>query len=100
MSSFRAEVPHQLGQDEARRRLQSFIDKVSQQFREHVTHLTSDWQENILRFTLTTYGFNVAGTLTVEDDVARVEGKLPLAALLFKGKIEKTITSEMQRELA
>lgn len=100
MSSFRAEVTHQLGADEAKRRLQSFIEKVSHQFREHVTHLASDWQENILRFTLTTYGFHVAGTLTVEEAVARVEGKLPLAALLFKGKIEQTIASELQRELA
>lgn len=100
MSSFCAEVTHCLGKEEAKQRLQSFIEKVRQQFQEQVSHLQSDWQDHTLHFALSTYGMNVSGTLTVESDRARVEGKLPLAAMMFKGKIEKTIASELERELA
>jgi hypothetical protein len=100
MSSFRAEVPHCLGKDAAKQRLQTFIDKISQQFQEQVTHLQRDWQDHTLHFSLTTYGMNVTGTLTVENDLARIEGKLPLAAMMFRGKIEKTVVGELERELA
>jgi hypothetical protein len=100
MSSFSKEVPHQLGRNEAKQRLQTFLEKVTQQFQEHVTKLNGEWDDNVLRFAFTTYGFNITGTLTVEENVARVEGKLPLAALLFKGAIEQSIGDELKRELA
>ena len=58
------------------------------------------WNDNTLDFSLTTYGFDIKGRLTVDDNLACLEGKLPLAALAFKGKIEKSIASELQRELA
>jgi hypothetical protein len=100
MSSFRTEVAHELGQEVATERLKSFLKKVSERYRDQVSHLDGTWTDNVLRFSLTTYGFDISGTLTVEDQLARLEGKLPLAALAFRGKIEQSIASELQRELA
>ena len=99
MASFRTEVPHGLGKEQATQRLKAFLERVSQVYQEHVTHLESSWDAQTLRFSFTTYGLNISGTLIVEDDRARVEGKLPLAALAFKGKIEKSIASELERAL-
>ena len=48
---------------------------------------------------MTTYGFTISGKLTVDDSSARIEGQLPFAALAFKGKIEKSIAEEMQKQL-
>lgn len=99
MPSFRAEVAHQLSQPEATRRLKAFLENLQQRFREQVTHLDGQWEANTLRFSLVTYGLDISGTLTVDEHSARVEGRLPLAALAFKGKIEKSIAAELSREL-
>jgi hypothetical protein len=99
MSSFRTEVQHQLGKEKATERLTTFLEQVAERYRDQVTHLDGAWTENILKFALTTYGFNISGMVTVEDSLVRLEGKLPLAALAFRGKIEQSIASELEREL-
>ena len=100
MSSFRTEVQHELGKEKATDRLKTFLDHVAERYKDQVTHLDGAWTENILKFALTTYGFNISGTVTVEDALVRLEGKLPLAALAFRGKIEQSIAAELKRELS
>jgi hypothetical protein len=100
MPSFRTEVPHQLGQQQATERLKRFLDAVRERYKEFVTDLQGHWADNVLTFSLKTYGFKIDGTLTVDDDAARLAGNLPLAALAFRGKIEQSIASELRRELA
>lgn len=99
MPSFRTEVPHPLQKDDATDKLKVFLEIIAERYRDQVSHLNGDWQENVLSFALTTYGFTVSGTLTVEDYVARLEGQLPLAALAFRGKIEQGIAQELRRAL-
>ena len=48
---------------------------------------------------MTTYGFTISGTLTVDDTSAQLAGQLPFAALAFKGKIEKSIADELKKTL-
>jgi hypothetical protein len=100
MPSFSTEVPHQLGKEQATQRLKSFIEMVSQRFKEQVSRMEGSWEDHELNFSLTTYGFNISGQLTVEDDRAHLTGELPLAAAIFKGKIEESIAEELRRELA
>ncbi len=100
MPSFNTEVEHQLGQEEATARLRKLLDQVRQQYSGFVTELQGDWDDNVLTFSLKTYGFKIDGTLTVEDRLARLQGNLPFAALAFRGKIEQSITGELRRELA
>lgn len=99
MPGFQAEVPHSLGKTEALDRLKSFVDRVQEKYRSQVDTMDGAWEENVLSFSLATFGMKVAGTLTVEESIARVEGKLPLAAMFAKGTIEKTITGELQSAL-
>ena len=99
MPSFKAEAPHELGREEALNRLKGFLAKVEQEYQAQVSKMESTWEEHILNFALTTYGFKIEGQLLVEDDKARIEGKLPLAAVAFRGKIEKSISQALSSAL-
>ncbi len=100
MPSFKTEVPHHLGKEQAVERLRSFLDGVAEKYKDQVSSLDGNWTDNILDFALTTFGFSVTGKLTVEEDVARLDGQLPFAAVAFRGKIEKGIASELERALS
>lgn len=100
MPGFGTEVDHSLGQEEATRRLKGFVDQVGEQYKDQVSHMEGEWVEHVLNFALTTYGFKISGTLEVEDDKARLQGKLPFAAMAFRGKIEQSIASEIRRALS
>ena len=99
MPGFGSEVGHQLGQEAAIERLKTFLDKVRERYKDQVSKLDGDWNENVLNFSLTTYGFTIDGVLTVEESVVTLTGKPPFAALAFRGKIESSITAELEKAL-
>lgn len=99
MPSFGTEVSHALGQVQATTRLKSFIDNVRHQYREQISDMSGAWNENVLDFSLTSMGLTVKGKLTVEEGLARVAGHLPLAAVMFRGQLEKSIARELGRAL-
>jgi hypothetical protein len=100
MPSFNTEVAHQLGQEQATARLKSFLDQVRLRYQDFVSDLQGNWTDNVLTFSLKTYGFAIDGTLTVSDTTARLAGTIPFAALAFRGKIEQSIAGELRRELS
>ncbi|HIA19800.1 MAG TPA: hypothetical protein EYN70_10360 [Planctomycetaceae bacterium] len=99
MPGFGSEVGHQLGQEAAIECLKTFLDRVRERYKDQVSKLDGDWNENVLNFSLTTYGFTIDGVLTVEESVVTLAGKLPFAAIAFKGKIESSITAELEKAL-
>lgn len=100
MPEFCTEVRHDLGAPEATDRLTRFVEQVRSQYQEQVSQVDGQWQDHVLTFSITTYGFTIDGTLAVHDDRAEVRGTLPFAALPFRGKIEQSIASELRRELS
>ena len=100
MPTFRAEVAHALGQAEATARLKRFVENAQERFKDEVSHMEGAWNDNTLDFSLTTYGVTISGSLTVDDAVASVTGQLPLAALPFRGKIERSIAEELRQALS
>lgn len=99
MPGFQVNVPHGLGKEQATERLKVFLQKVAERYKDQVSKMEGNWVDNVLNFAMTTYGFTISGKLTVEDSSARIEGQLPFAALAFKGKIEKSISEELQKQL-
>ena len=99
MPAFSTQVAHELGQHQATEKLKTFLDGVAEKYKDQVSKLEGNWEENVLNFSLTTYGFNITGTLTVEEEVARLDGQLPFAAVAFKGKIQQGIAGELERAL-
>lgn len=99
MPGFGSEVEHQLGQEAAIECLKTFLDRVRERYKDQVSKLDGEWSENVLDFSLTTYGFTIDGTLTVEDQLVTLKGTLPFAAIAFRGKIESSIASELEKAL-
>lgn len=100
MPGFNVEVPHQLGKEQALERLRPFVEKVAERYKDQVSKVDGNWVENVLNFTLTTYGFNISGAMTVEENAVRLQGQIPFAAMPFRGKIEQTIGEQLQKQLA
>lgn len=99
MPSMNVEVPHTLGQAEATNRLRDFIERVKAKYEGKVSNVTAAWNENVLDFSFTTFGFTIPGQLTVEGTLARVTGDLPFAAMFFQGQIEQSIRDELAKAL-
>ena len=100
MPSMTLAVPHQLGQEGATDRLKHFLEKVKRHYSGQVSDLSENWTDNLLQFGFTTYGFRIDGKLTVEPAQIVIDGQLPFAAMMFKGKIEQSIRSELTKLLA
>lgn len=99
MPGFSIEAPHSLGRDEARERLVSFLEKIQEHYANQVSDLTQDWDGDRLDFSFTTYGFQISGAAEVNESVVHCKGSLPMAAMLFKGRIEQTIRENLLRVL-
>ncbi len=85
------QIPHTLGREEAKRRIQEQLPKV----RGQVTDLGEQWQDNTLTFHFTVMGFKVGGTLAVEDTSANLDVDLPMPAMVVKGMIEQRARQEL-----
>lgn len=100
MPAISMSVVHNLGTAEAVGRLTSFLDEVRRDHGDKVSDVRGGWEGNTLQFSFTTYGMAIQGMLTVEDAAVKIAGKIPLAALLFRGQVEKTIREELLKLLS
>lgn len=90
-------VPHALDPQEATKRLQGFLERVRSRYEDQVSDLQESWEENTGRFSFKSYGFSVKGSVAVEVSEVRVEGDLPFAAMMFKGRVEQTLRENLER---
>lgn len=93
-------VSHQLGADVATERVKQLLEKVRSQYAGQLSDLEESWDERLGTFGFTTYGFHIKGTVAIEPTEVRIDGELPFAAVMFKGRIEQTIRDEMSKLLA
>jgi hypothetical protein len=96
---FNIEVPHQLTAEEAKRRLEKKAEFLHGRFGDQVKDMTQSWEGNVLSFGFKTLGMRIDGTVGVEDNQVVVNGDLPFAAMLFKGKIESEIREQLEHVL-
>jgi hypothetical protein len=100
MPRFAVEAPHQLGQEEAIARVKGLLERVKDRYQSQVSGLEESWADNVLSFRFTTYGFKIKGMLTAQPTIVKIDGELPFAAVMFKGRIEQTIRDELVKRLA
>ncbi len=100
MPAFTAEVPHSLGQQAARERLESFLQKISEKYKGQIGDLTGAWNDDVLNFAFSTYGIKISGNLAVQEDKVVMNGELPFSAMMFKGKIVGGIQDALENALA
>jgi len=90
-------VEHRLPQAEALNRVQSLLGDVKTQFADKISDLEENWEGNQGRFSFNAMGFAVSGTLTVNNNTVVIDGKLPFAAGLLKGRIERIESTIKER---
>jgi len=93
-------VSHKLPQGEALRRLQTAVDQAKTQYADKIDDLRQSWNGYVGAFEVSGVGQKAAGTVTVNPSDVSVQIRLPLAALLFKSKIESGIRDMLTRILA
>ena len=99
MPSFNTEVAHAIGKEQATERLKGLLGEVRNKYKDQVSDLQEEWQGDTLNYSFKTYGFTIKGDLKVNEDVIVMNGSLPIAALAFRGKIEQSIRSELEKRL-
>ncbi|MEX2559164.1 MAG: polyhydroxyalkanoic acid system family protein [Pirellulales bacterium] len=100
MPKFSMSVPHTLGREQATERLKGFLAKIKERHKDQVSNLQEEWAGNLLKFSFTTFGFKIGGATTVEENEVKLDGDIPFAAMMFKGKIEQEIRESLNKVLA
>ncbi len=99
MPSLSISTPHALGAEEAASRLKTFFEKLKERHSDKISNLEESWDGNHLNYAFSTYGFHIKGDVDVEPSEVKVNGVLPFAAMMFKGKIEQTVREELEKLL-
>jgi hypothetical protein len=94
------QTPHNLGREEASRRLKDKFRVVRDKYGSQVNNLQEKWDNHTFSFDFKAMGMGVSGTVHVEDDGVRLNVDLPLAAMIFKGAIQRQIQQELNGLLA
>jgi hypothetical protein len=100
MPSLTITAPHSLGTEEATNRLKRFFEKLKERHQDKMSNLEEQWNDNRLEYAFSTFGFNIKGDVQVEPNEVKVNGALPFAAMMFKGKIEQSVKEELEKLLA
>lgn len=100
MPSFQTEVSHQLSSSEARSRVEALVEEISAQYGDIISDLQGDWSQDCLSVSFRAMGFSITSDVRVEEERVAVDGKIPMAALPFKGKIQNTIVDKLNELLS
>jgi putative polyhydroxyalkanoate system protein len=95
-------IPHHLGKEEARRRLETGFSRLQQQFGAQIASIDQRWEGDRMDFKVGAMGQTVAGNLEVMADAVRIELVLPwiLAVMAEKarGFIQKQGTLMLEKK--
>ena len=97
MPKINFDVLHSYSTDDAKEKLQKFVEAIQARFKDQVSDLQQSWDGNDLAFGFKTFGIKVAGKISVHDDKLSVDGDLPFSAMMFKGKIESEMRGQLER---
>ncbi len=100
MPKLNMKVSHGLGQDEATKRIKKLLSQMKTELTDKVTNLQESWEGNIGTFSFSAMGFGISGSLIIKPTEVELDGKLPFAAMFFKGLIESTIREGAENLLA
>lgn len=100
MPKMNISVPHNLGAGEAQNRIKSLLGDLKKQFGGQVDNMNESWNGNRGSFSFSAMGMAVDGDILIKPDSVDLEGNLPLGAVPFKSKIEKTIKDQLTNLLS
>jgi Putative polyhydroxyalkanoic acid system protein (PHA_gran_rgn) len=95
-------IPHNLGRDEARRRIDEGFGRMSQQMSGGIGGMvafTQHWQNDRLNFEANSLGQKLTGRLDVLPDSVHLEVDLPEFLAMIADRIKARLASETQKLL-
>src|SRR5688500_14914229 len=87
-------IPHDLGQQEARRRLETGFGRIRQQIAGHALAFDERWEGDRLHFQAGAFGQKVSGRVDVFDKSVRIEVDLPWILAQIAEKLQGRIRKE------
>lgn len=88
---FVVSIPHQLGAVEAKRRLETGIEQVKEQYAGKFALLDNRWTGDHLDFSLSAIGQSVTGILDVKEDQVVLAVQLPWMLSLLAQKLQPLV---------
>jgi hypothetical protein len=93
-------IPHSLPKEEALARVQGLLGKLQQEQKDFIKNVSEKWNGNEGEFSFSAKGFDLSGTITVEENNVNINGQLPFALSFFKGMISQVIKEKAGELLA
>ncbi len=82
------DLPHRLGAEEAKRRMQGGIGKLKEHIPGGNAQVESSWEDNRMNLRVQAMGQEVAGHIDVHETKVTLELMLPAFLAMFAGPIE------------
>ncbi len=92
----RIAVPHHTTKGSARSRIEEKLAALLGQFGGRIDDLQQQWVGDTLEFKGKARGFKLEGTVEVTESEVIVDGKLPMMALPFEGRIREAVKREAE----
>ena len=101
MANFKVQVPHQLTREEASARIKEHSEKSKADMPREISNLVEEWDDDgNLDFSFKAMGFAISGSMVSGQDAITVSGKIPFAALPFRGMIESQLVQKIESALS
>lgn len=100
MSDLSLNIPHTLPKEEAVTRIKQLLTKLKEEQKDNISDLKEEWNGDKGNFSFSAKGFNLSGTLQVNDSNVEIHSALPMAVSFFKGAIASMITEKAKKVLA
>jgi hypothetical protein len=90
----RIAVTHNTSRENARKKVEQRLSHLLSQFGGKADEIEHAWTGDTLRFKGKARGLSVEGTVEVTDAAVVIDGKLPLIAKPFEGRIREAVQKE------
>ena len=96
MKAVEVRVPHSLGQDEVKRRLDAAVGRARDEFGEKIGDLEASWiGDDRLRLLLSVMGMQIDSEVEIQASELLVRVQIPGMASLFAGRIKQGIEDRL-----
>jgi putative polyhydroxyalkanoate system protein len=87
-------IPHQLGREEAKRRIAEQASQLQSQHGGMLERVEQRWEGDTLHFLVGAVGQSISGTLRVADQDVHLEVALPWMLAMLAGTVKKQIEKQ------
>ena len=90
----RIAIQHHTTRAKARQIIETKMSQVEKHYGHYASDVEQQWTGDVLHIAAKAKGFHIKGTLEITDSEVILEGKLPLMAKMFEGRIKSTVEKE------